>query len=83
MTIQRNARQRRQTEADGDALQRRQHVPANAHIVWPVAIKRIGKQGHGRIERAERRRETFAVNRRQLPEHHQQTETEQRRDDAL
>ena len=70
--------------ADPDAAApQHRHPPPPAPLCPPLAIKRIGKQGHGRIERAERRRKAFTVYRRQLPEHHQQAETEQRRDDAL
>ncbi len=52
---QRNARQRRRAEAHRHALQGGQHVPADAHVIGPVLIERIGKQGQRRVQRAQRR----------------------------
>jgi hypothetical protein len=41
---ERNADQRREAEADADALQRGQDVPADALVVRPVAVERVGEQ---------------------------------------
>lgn len=80
---QRNARQRRQAEAHRHALQGGQHVPADAHVIGPVLIERIGKQRQRRVQRAQRRGKTFAVHRRQLPGQQQHPQPQQRGQQAL
>ena len=80
---QRNARQRRQAEAHRHALQGGQHVPADAHVIGPVLIERIGKQGQRRVQRAQRRGKAFAMHRRQLPGQQQHSQPQQRGQQAL
>ncbi len=76
-------RQRRQAEAHRHALQGGQHVPADAHVIGPVLIERIGKQGQRRVQRAQRRGKAFAMHRRQLPGQQQHSQPQQRGQQAL